>query len=152
MHGIEARKLKFSTSDCLKVPKAFKDLQRFIQLLQESFEGVHGVAERTPVKFLDFFKAFRQIYSIKLTKVEAVNKLDPKNMMAAAQSLVKPEVLEGAKWIIEATPKIMGGIDKLEWPPVITDDLNLMHIVCQLMGDQIKDVRDPETLINILPA
>jgi hypothetical protein len=46
-------------SDALKVPKAFKDLQRFIQLMQESFEDVHGVAERTPVRFLDFFKAFR---------------------------------------------------------------------------------------------
>jgi hypothetical protein len=49
------------------VPKAFKDLQRFIQVLQESFEEVHAPAERTPVRFLDFFKAFRQIYSIKLT-------------------------------------------------------------------------------------
>jgi hypothetical protein len=55
------------TADALKVPKAFKDLQRFIQLMQDSFEGVHGVAERTPVRFLELFKAFRQIYSIKLT-------------------------------------------------------------------------------------
>ena len=83
------------------MPKAFKDLQRFIQLLQESFEGVHGVAERTPVRFLDFFKDFRQIYSIKLTKEAAVKKmLDPKNTMVAAPSLFKPEVLEEAKMII----------------------------------------------------
>ena len=84
VHGIEARKLKFSTAVAIKVPKVFKDLQRFIQLLQGSFEAVFGLAERTPVKFLDFFKTFRQNNSIKLTKEEAVKKLDPKKTMAAA--------------------------------------------------------------------
>ena len=54
-------------------------------MLQDSFEGVYVLAvERTPVRFLDFFKAFRQIYSIKLTKTEAVNKLGQLNTMAIA--------------------------------------------------------------------
>jgi hypothetical protein len=131
------------------VPKAFKDLQRFIQLLQESFEAVYGPAERTPVRFLDFFKAFRQNYSIKLTKEEAVKKLDLKNTMAAAQSLVKPELLEEAKGIIEAIPKLID-IDELKWPPD-KDGLSMTHLVSQLVH-HIKDVRDPEALIRIMPA
>jgi hypothetical protein len=49
------------------VPKAFKDMQRFIQVMQDSFEEVHGVACRTPGRFLEFFKEFKQIYSINLT-------------------------------------------------------------------------------------
>lgn len=131
------------------MPKAFKDLQRFIQLLQESFEGVYGVAERTPVRFLEFFKAFRQIYSIKLTKEEAVNKLDPKLTMAAAQSLVKPEVLEQAKWIIEVMPKLKV-INELKWPPD-KDLLGMTQLTSQLVH-HLKDVRDPETILRMLPA
>jgi hypothetical protein len=114
--GIEARKLKFSAADALKVPKALKDLQRFIQLLQESFEAVYPPAERTPVRFLHFLKAFRQIYSLKLAKDEAVKKFDPKNTMEAAQSPVKPELLEEAKVIIEAIPKL-NDINEHKRPP-----------------------------------
>jgi hypothetical protein len=131
------------------VPKAFKDLQRFIQLLQDSFEGVHGVAERTPVRFLEFFKAFRQIYSIKLTLEEVVKKLDPRITMAAAQLLVKPEVLEKAKWIIEAVPKLIE-INKIRPPPEM-GILGMTHLVNQLV-EHIKHVRDPEALIRALPG
>ena len=66
---------------------------------------------------MDFLKAFRLVYSNKLTIEEAVKRLDPRNTMAVgSQSLVKPEVLEEAKEIIEAIPKLME-INELKWPP-----------------------------------
>jgi hypothetical protein len=73
-------------------------------MLQDSFEGFYVLAvERTPVRFLDFFKAFRQIYSIKLTKAEAVNKLSQLNKIeiVSSHSLINQELLDKAKWIIE---------------------------------------------------
>ena len=46
-------------------------------------------------------------------------------------------------------PKLME-INELKWPPD-KDDLGMMYLVSQLVH-QIKDVRDPEALIRILPA
>jgi hypothetical protein len=46
------------------------------------------------------------IYSSNLNKEEVVKKLNPKNTFATSQSLVKPELLELAKWIIWAIPKL----------------------------------------------
>lgn len=117
--------------------------------MQESFEDVQGVADRTPVRFLDFFKAFRQIYSIKLTKDEAVLKLNSKSTIPAAKSLVNPELLEEAKKIIEAIT-MLKEINELKWPPVLYD-LSMTHLVSHLVH-HTKDVRDPEALIRIMPA
>ena len=59
IHGFEARKIKLPSSDPFKVAKAFKDMQRFIQVLAESFEGLYGVTERVAGKFFEYFKSFR---------------------------------------------------------------------------------------------
>jgi hypothetical protein len=69
--------------------------------------------------------------------------------MAAAQSLVKPEVLEEAKRIIEVMPKLKE-INGKKLPPDI-EGLGMTHLARQLV-QHIKDVRDPETLLRILPA
>ena len=69
--------------------------------------------------------------------------------MAAAQSLVKPEVLEQAKRIIEVMPKLKE-INELKWPPD-KDVLGMTHLASQIVHN-IKDVRDPEALLRILPA
>jgi hypothetical protein len=84
-----------------------------------------------------------------LTKDEAVLKLDSKNTMAAAKSLVNPELLEEAKKIIEAITKLKV-INELKWPPVLYN-AGMTHLVSHLMH-HIKDVRDPEALIRIMPA
>jgi hypothetical protein len=52
-------------------------------------------------------------------------------MMAASQSLIKPELLEVAKWIIEYMPKLMG-IYELKWPPE-KDCLGMTYMMSQLM-------------------
>ena len=69
--------------------------------------------------------------------------------MAAAQSLVKPEVLEQAKWIIEVMPKLKV-INELKWPPD-KDLLGMTQLTSQLLH-HLKDVRDAETLLRMLPA
>ena len=69
--------------------------------------------------------------------------------MASAQSLVKPELLEEAKGIIDAIPKLKE-FDELKWPPD-KDSLGMTYLVSQLVH-HIKDVRDPEALIRIMPA
>ena len=143
--------MKFTTSNQLKVPKAFQDLQRYINLLQDSFEGVHRLQERTPERFLDFFNSFRMIYSTELTLEETVKKFISKNTMAAAQNLARPELLNKAKWIIEATPELMRRIDRMSRQSDEEDCLIMTHLVCQLMN-QIKDEQDPETLLRVLPA
>jgi hypothetical protein len=66
--------------------------------------------------------------------------------MAAALSLYKPEE---AKGIIEAMSKLKY-IYELKWPPC-KDDLSIMHLVRQLVH-LIKDVRDSEALIRIIPV
>jgi hypothetical protein len=69
--------------------------------------------------------------------------------MAAAQSLVKPEVLEEAKWIIEVMPKLME-INKIRPPPEM-GILGMTHLVNQLV-EHIKDVMSPEAFIHTLPG
>ena len=58
-------------------------------------------------------------------------------------------MLEEAKGIIEAIPKLIE-IDELKWPPD-KDGLSMTHLVSQLVN-HIKDVRDPEALIRIMPS
>ena len=38
IHGIQARKAKFKVSDLLKIQKFFKDMQRYLGMMFETFE------------------------------------------------------------------------------------------------------------------
>lgn len=69
--------MRFLTSDQYKISKFFKDMQRYIEVVHNSFEKVYDPMERTSVRFFEWFKAYRMIYQIKLTPEEAMIKLKP---------------------------------------------------------------------------
>ena len=64
-------------------------------------------------------------------------------------NLSSKEVLDQAKGIIEAIPSLMQN-NKLNWPPVEYCQ-SMTHVMSHLLH-HIKDVRNPEALVLILPA